>query len=116
MDRAMYIWGCARTGCQHQDGRCASIYLAKVILVCPAFHLMIYRVEISCWVIYQIHQLIGSLSVRAWRGLRVNKKYAEKLARKRERERTRAKAEEERQRLEAQRKNPQINPFSVSLF
>lgn len=23
MDRALYIWGCARTGCQHQDGRYA---------------------------------------------------------------------------------------------
>jgi len=50
----------------------------------------------------------------------VNKKYAERLARKRERqlerERAKAKAEEERLRLEVQRKNPQINPFSVSVF
>ena len=67
---------------------------------------------------YQIHQLTLFFSVRAWRGLRVNKKYAEKLARKRERqverERAKVKAEEERLRLEVKRKNPPINPFSVS--
>ena len=73
------------------------------------------------WVlIYQINQLTSSFSVRAWRGLRVNQKYAEKLARKRERQlerqRAKAKAEEERLRLEVQRKNPTVNPFSVSLF
>ncbi|KAF8899632.1 programmed cell death protein 2 [Gymnopilus junonius] len=76
MDRALYVWGCARTGCQGKDG-----------------------------------------SVRAWRGLRHNEKYAEKLAKKRqrqlERERAKAKAEEERIRAEAQRKAAG-NPFSMS--
>ncbi|KAF9478290.1 hypothetical protein BDN70DRAFT_880168 [Pholiota conissans] len=77
MDRALYIWGCARSGCQGKDG-----------------------------------------SVRAWRGLRINEKYVQKLAQKRqrqlERERQRALAEEEQARLEAQRKNfTGGNPFSM---
>ncbi|KAF4610476.1 hypothetical protein D9613_006769 [Agrocybe pediades] len=76
MDRALYIWGCSRTGCQGKDG-----------------------------------------SVRAWRGLRINEKYAEKLARKRQRqlekEQAKAKAEEERLRLENERKK-QGNPFSMN--
>ncbi|KAF5328161.1 hypothetical protein D9619_013450 [Psilocybe cf. subviscida] len=67
MDRALYIWGCARVGCQGKDG-----------------------------------------SVRAFRGIRTNEAYAQKLAKKRERqeqrERDRAKADEERARQEKQRK------------
>ncbi|KAF8972629.1 hypothetical protein BDZ97DRAFT_2070540 [Flammula alnicola] len=56
--------------------------------------------------------------VRAWRGLRINEKYAEKLARKRqrqlERERAKAKADEERARHEAQQKTfAGNNPFSM---
>ncbi|KAF8199164.1 programmed cell death protein 2 [Pholiota molesta] len=77
MDRALYIWGCARSGCQGKDG-----------------------------------------SVRAWRGLRINEKYAQKLAQKRQRqlarERERVKAEEAQAQLEAQRKNfTGGNPFSM---
>ncbi|KDR67950.1 hypothetical protein GALMADRAFT_257459 [Galerina marginata CBS 339.88] len=78
MDRALYIWGCSRSGCQGKgkDG-----------------------------------------SVRAWRGLRHNEKYAEKLARKRqqqlEREQAKAKADQERARVEAQRK-ASGNPFSMN--
>ncbi|PPQ94626.1 hypothetical protein CVT25_009357 [Psilocybe cyanescens] len=75
MDRALYIWGCSRTGCQGKDG-----------------------------------------SVRSWRGLRLNEKYAVKLAKKhqrqQERERAKAEADKERARLEAQRKKSG-NPFAM---
>ncbi|KAF8159766.1 programmed cell death protein 2 [Crassisporium funariophilum] len=79
MDRALYIWGCARTGCQGKDG-----------------------------------------SVRAWRGLRYNEKYAAKLERKLEREREKKAAALEKARADAEHKKqmaaPQNNPFSMGGF
>lgn len=54
-------------------------------------------------------------SIRAWRQLRYNKKYAEKLAKKAERKKT-----EEMERRAAQeaasRSVPKANPFSVSIY
>ena len=54
------------------------------------------------------------LSVRAWRGLRFNEKYAKKLeaklAQKKQKEEEKLKAEKARQESEAARK---VNPFSV---
>ncbi|KAF8998586.1 programmed cell death protein 2 [Cyathus striatus] len=72
MDRALYIWGCTRIGCQRKDG-----------------------------------------SVRAWRGLRYNGKYAlkleKKLAKKQARENEKAADEAER------KKNvTKANPFSMA--
>ncbi|GLB43427.1 putative programmed cell death protein 2, C-terminal domain [Lyophyllum shimeji] len=74
MDRALYIWGCARASCQCKDG-----------------------------------------SVRAWRGLRRNDKYAakleKKLAKKRAAEEAKARALAEAE----QKKNaPKKNPFSMN--
>ncbi|KAF8627680.1 hypothetical protein AX15_004299 [Amanita polypyramis BW_CC] len=74
MDRALYIWGCARPGCQKKQG-----------------------------------------SVRAWRGLRYNEKYAvmlkKKLEQKQDKEKSRAAAL-----LEAEKKKElsKINPFSAN--
>ncbi|KAF8885017.1 programmed cell death protein 2 [Infundibulicybe gibba] len=74
MDRALYIWGCARGGCQRKDG-----------------------------------------SIRAWRGLRYNGKYAvkleQKLARRRDKEKAQAAARAEQERVKAAAKS---NPFSMS--
>jgi len=70
MDRALYIWGCARIGCQGKNG-----------------------------------------SVRAWRGLRFNEKYAAKLEQKRIRESANRLAKE---RADRQKKMPATNnPFSI---
>jgi len=70
MDRALYIWGCARIGCQGENG-----------------------------------------SVRAWRGLRFNEKYAAKLEQKRIRESANRLAKEK---ADLRKKLPTSNPFSVS--
>ncbi|KXN89390.1 putative 20S rRNA accumulation protein 4 [Leucoagaricus sp. SymC.cos] len=74
MDRALYVWGCARGACQKKDG-----------------------------------------SIRTWRGLRFNEKYAakleKKLAKKRERERARVEAAAAEQ---AKKAAPKVNPFSIS--
>ena len=56
--------------------------------------------------------------MRAWRGIRINEKYAQKLARKRQRQldlaREKAKAAETKARLESQQKNiVGGNPFAV---
>ncbi|KAF7430584.1 hypothetical protein PC9H_006292 [Pleurotus ostreatus] len=71
MDRALYVWGCARAKCQSKDG-----------------------------------------SVRAWRGLRYNEKYAtklkEKLARKEAKEKQKAKEVAAKQRSALKG-----NPFSL---
>jgi len=71
MDRALYVWGCARMTCQKKQG-----------------------------------------SVRAWRGLRYNEKYAAKLKKKQElrEEKRKAKADA----LEAA-KLPKANPFSTNV-
>ncbi|KAJ2919519.1 hypothetical protein MD484_g913, partial [Candolleomyces efflorescens] len=73
MDRALYLWGCGRAGCQGGDG-----------------------------------------TVRAWRGLRYNEKYAikleRKLAKRREREQQKAEALAEEAKKKAAGK---INPFSL---
>ncbi|KAF6753006.1 programmed cell death protein 2 [Ephemerocybe angulata] len=75
MDRALYMWGCPRAGCQGKAS-----------------------------------------TVRAWRGLRYNQKYAAQLERKlarqrqREQEKAEALAEEERKKVSAK-----INPFSMKL-
>lgn len=92
MDRALYLWGCSRTGCQGKEGR------------------YVFFLGFSRTVTYLTH-----LSVRAWRGLRYNEKYAakisKKLARKRELDLAKAAAFEE----EAKRKKlaAQSNPFAV---
>ncbi|TEB21844.1 hypothetical protein FA13DRAFT_1766586 [Coprinellus micaceus] len=73
MDRALYMWGCSRAGCQGKES-----------------------------------------TVRVWRGLRFNERYAAQLEKKRERqrqreqERTEALAEEERKKAAAK-----VNPFSM---
>ncbi|EKM81971.1 hypothetical protein AGABI1DRAFT_112151 [Agaricus bisporus var. burnettii JB137-S8] len=66
-DRALYVWGCSRGGCQKKDG-----------------------------------------SIRAWRGLRFNDKYAAKLEKKLaiKKEREKAKA--------AEQSKPKTNPFAIS--
>ncbi|KAJ8522708.1 hypothetical protein ONZ45_g710 [Pleurotus djamor] len=72
MDRALYVWACARAKCQSKDG-----------------------------------------SVRAWRGLRFNERYAAKLkqklarAQERERQKSLAKAAAE------ERRAPKANPFAL---
>ncbi|EDR05642.1 uncharacterized protein LACBIDRAFT_302768 [Laccaria bicolor S238N-H82] len=75
MDRALYIWGCPRTGCQGKDG-----------------------------------------SIRAWRGLRFNAKYAAKLEQKLARKREREKAKADALAAETARKQAVVksNPFSMS--
>ncbi|KAJ3563791.1 hypothetical protein NP233_g8705 [Leucocoprinus birnbaumii] len=50
-------------------------------------------------------------SIRAWRGLRFNEKYAAKLEKKREREKAKAAAAAAQQ---AQKSAPKSNPFSIS--
>ncbi|KAG5637685.1 hypothetical protein H0H81_003601 [Sphagnurus paluster] len=73
MDRAMYIWGCAKASCQGKHG-----------------------------------------SIRAWRGLRRNDKYAakleKKLAKKRAAEEAQARA---RSQAQVKKTAPKINPFAV---
>ena len=64
MDRALYVWACARAGCQAKEG-----------------------------------------SVRAYRGLRYNAPYAEKLAQK---------AEKKKAKVAAKPAAPAGNPFAVS--
>ncbi|KAF8517960.1 programmed cell death protein 2 [Hysterangium stoloniferum] len=54
-------------------------------------------------------------SVRAWRGLKFNSKYAAKLEKKKVREEEqRAKKAAEQAKLEAENKNRSVNPFSLS--
>ncbi|KAF8074746.1 programmed cell death protein 2 [Lyophyllum atratum] len=73
MDRALYIWGCARASCQGKDG-----------------------------------------SVRAWRGLRRNDKYAAKLEKKLAKKRADEKAKAQAQAEAEQKKTaPKTNPFSM---
>lgn len=73
MDRAMYVFGCSRSGCQKKAG-----------------------------------------SVRAYRGLRFNKEYAEKLEQKRQREKEKEAAKAKAAELEAQAKEKaKINPFAM---
>jgi hypothetical protein len=66
--------------------------------------------------------ILHLISVRAFRGIRTNEAYAQKLAQKRarqeQRERDRAQAEEERARHDKQRKEMLGggNPFAVSRF
>ncbi|KAF5383784.1 hypothetical protein D9615_003710 [Tricholomella constricta] len=72
MDRALYIWGCARPSCQGKEG-----------------------------------------SVRAWRGLRRNDKYAAKLEKRLAKKRVVEEAKAQSLAQSEQKKNaPKINPFS----
>lgn len=95
MDRALYIFGCARSECQHKAGR----YILSTIIIISLIHPI-------C-----LHPV---LSIRAFRGLRYNASYAAKLEKKRarqqEKEASRAKAllEEEKRKQAAK-----VNPFSV---
>ena len=74
MDRALYVFGCARSSCQHKPG-----------------------------------------SIRAYRGLRFNAEYAEKLAKKRLKEKEKEDAKKRAMEDEAKRKEAaKVNPFSVS--
>ncbi|TFK39378.1 programmed cell death protein 2 [Crucibulum laeve] len=75
MDRALYMWGCPRIGCQGKDG-----------------------------------------SVRAWRGLRYNEKYAVKLKQKLARKREKEKAKADALAADAEKKKNAMksNPFSMS--
>ena len=57
--------------------------------------------------------LVTFFSVRAWRGLRFNEKYAAKLEQKRTRETANRLAKEK---ADQQKKMPISNPFSVSFF
>lgn len=73
MDRALYIWGCARASCQGKDG-----------------------------------------SVRAWRGLRRNDKYAAKLEKMLAKKRAAEEAKVQALAQAEQKKNAhKINPFSM---
>ncbi|KAF8498705.1 programmed cell death protein 2 [Russula emetica] len=67
-DRAVYVWGCARSGCQRKGG-----------------------------------------SIRAWRGLRYDEKYASKLERKRKEHQRAPPAP-----VEAKPTHQNVNPFSMS--
>lgn len=79
MDRALYIWSCARGPCRGKDGR--------YVVGCP------------CSVACNTVMLTFGNSVRAWRGLRRNEAYAAKLekrlARKRDRMKEQGKIENE---------------------
>ncbi len=64
----------------------------------------------------QIESSLKIYSVRAYRGLRFNKEYSEKLAQKRQREKEKEAAKAKEAELEAQAKEKaKINPFAVSL-
>lgn len=59
-------------------------------------------------------ELNSPYSIRAWRQLRYNKKYAEKLAKKAERKKTKEEAERKAA-AEAAHSQPKANPFSASI-
>jgi pre-rRNA-processing protein TSR4 len=60
-DRSVYVWGCAKSGCQRKSGR----YVSHMDILVSA------KKTDGIW-----------YSVRAWRGLRYNEDYASKLKRK----------------------------------
>ncbi|PPQ65883.1 hypothetical protein CVT24_011214 [Panaeolus cyanescens] len=109
MDRALYVWGCARAGCQGKEGRLAII---------P--HLNIYP-PLSLSSLPDLFIFIAFLSmhpVRAFRGLRFNAPYAAKLEKKKAREEERKKRKlelEEKKRKEDEMKKAAAgsNPFSM---
>ena len=86
----MYIWACANGKCQKRDGRYAKL------VVCNA-NQRLMLMKLFC-------------SVRAWRCVRFNKKYAEKLEKKAARKREQEKKAE----IPTQPSGPKSNPFSVS--
>lgn len=89
-DRALYVWACSRGVCQGLAGRCA------VISWCTCAR----HADCAC-------------SVRAWRGVRFNEKYAAKLEKQKAREAARkAKANVAAAGVQPAFKS---NPFSVCL-
>jgi hypothetical protein len=86
MDRALYVWLCSRAGCQRNYGR----WVEFIVVFC-------YYLSDTSW----------KKSIRAFRGLSFNSKYAAKLKRKSEKS-TKPTSEKT-----AEAKKPS-NPFAVS--
>lgn len=108
-DRTLYIWGCARGECQKKDGRYVS--MNPYFLICRRLYEGLTRACVHAWAIG------GGISVRAWRGLRFNQKYAAKLEKKRA---IRQQLEERAKQAEAEKKAKESasksNPFNVSTY
>jgi pre-rRNA-processing protein TSR4 len=87
MDRALYIWGCARGTCRGKDGR-------YVLAFCNTMFFI----------------LMTRSSVRAWRGLRRNEAYAAKLEKRLARN---CELKEAKDKAGKQEITLKSNPFSV---
>jgi pre-rRNA-processing protein TSR4 len=90
MDRALYIWGCASSQCQAKPGRCVDQLCHQAPFL----------------------NLINLISIRAWRGLRFNETYADKLAAKSARQQEKNKVKEQ---INTNSIAGKANPFSVRM-